>query len=207
MIRQTVRALLGRAFGHGDLARTVAPGQPLRIVLGSAGFADPGWIATDRDRLDILADRDWRRHFRPASLDAILAEHVWEHLDAADGLAAGRLCLAYLKPGGYARIAVPDGLHPDPDYIEAVRPGGSGPGAEDHKLLYTYKTLGALFEAAGFRVELLEYFDEVGRFHAEHWDPAGGTIRRSLRFDPRNADGGHIYTSVIIDAIKPLGVA
>lgn len=177
--------------------------RPLRVVLGSAGIADEGWIATDQDRLDILVGDDWRRNFQLESVDAILAEHVWEHLTETQGLTAARHCYRYLKPGGYARVAVPDGLHPDPGYIEAVRPGGVGPGAEDHKVLFTYSTFRTLFEKAGFDVHVLEYFDEEGRFHAEDWDAAGGTIRRSRRFDPRNTEDCANYTSIILDAVKP----
>ncbi|MBK8662452.1 MAG: hypothetical protein IPN18_11850 [Ignavibacteriales bacterium] len=33
------------------------------------------------------------------------------------------------------RIAVPDGYHTDPTYIDYVKPGGSGPAADDHRHL------------------------------------------------------------------------
>ena len=32
------------------------------------------------------------------------------------------------------RIAVPDGFHADENYISIVKPGGTGEGAEDHKI-------------------------------------------------------------------------
>jgi predicted SAM-dependent methyltransferase len=162
-----------------------------------------GWLVTDIDQLNILVDQDWRRFFVPNSLEAILAEHVWEHLSAEQGLDAARLCFRYLRPGGRLRVAVPDGLHPDPAYIDAVKPGGGGPGADDHKVLYTYPTLRALFENAGFTTRTLEYFDEGGAFHAVEWSRADGMIRRSVRFDDRNQVGQLRYTSIIIDAIKP----
>jgi predicted SAM-dependent methyltransferase len=177
--------------------------RPLRIVLGSVGVAAPGWILTDIDQLNVLVDQDWRRYFSPSSLDVILAEQVWEHLSEADGVEAARLCFRYLRPGGYLRIAVPDGLHPDPGYIEAVRPGDGGPGAEDHKVLYSCDTLRDALAKAGFDPHPLEYFDEDGRFHAVSWDPSRGMVHRSARFDDRNRDGELRYTSIIIDAIKP----
>ena len=62
-----------------------------------------------------------------------MAEHVWEHLSEADARAANRLCFRYLKPGGVLRLAVPDGLHPDPGYIDEVRPGGTGAGVDDQE--------------------------------------------------------------------------
>jgi len=45
------------------------------------------------------------------------------------------------------RVAVPDGFHPNPGYIERVKPGGTGPGAGDHKILYTYRTLSAILSS------------------------------------------------------------
>src|ERR1700722_3066492 len=151
---------------------------PLRIVVGAGGLYDLGWIPTDVDVLDILDDAHWRRLFRENSIDAILAEHVWEHLTAEQGLRAARNCNRFLRPGGYLRAAVPDGFHPDPTYLERVRPGGSGAGAQDHKLLYNHETFRQLFESAGFQVEPLEYFDSAGQFHAANWDPALGKIDR-----------------------------
>ncbi|HEX4070229.1 MAG TPA: hypothetical protein VHX68_03640, partial [Planctomycetaceae bacterium] len=100
------------------------------------------------------------------------------------------------------RVAVPDGYHPDPTYIEWVRVGGSGAGADDHKVLYNCDSFRRLFESAGFDVQLLEHFDAAGAFHGVDWDPAAGTIHRSRRFDERNRDGRLNYTSIILDARK-----
>jgi predicted SAM-dependent methyltransferase len=99
-------------------------------------------------------------------------------------------------------VAVPDGFHPDPAYIASVRPGGTGGGADDHQLLYDYRSFGRVFEDVGFRVDLLEYFDETGTFHAKAWDETRGVIARSARNDERNADGKLVYTSIILDAVK-----
>ena len=87
-------------------------------------------------------------------------------------------------------------------------------GAANHKALYTYRTLEELFEAAGFRVTVYEYFDEAGQFHSEEWNRDLGTIWRSKRFDPRNKNGNLAsvypgtlgdylsYSSIILDAVK-----
>jgi predicted SAM-dependent methyltransferase len=184
------------------LAVLAAP-SPVKLVVGASSVPMAGWVVTDLPHLDIAAEADWRFYFAPASVGAILAEHVWEHLAPDHAAAAARLCHRYLRPGARLRIAVPDGLHPDPAYREAVRPGGSGPGADDHKVLYTAATLRALLEGAGFQVRLLEHFGEDGAFHAEDWSPESGMIRRSRRFDPRNRDGALRYTSIIADAFKP----
>jgi predicted SAM-dependent methyltransferase len=199
----SARRRLGVFRDLRNLKKRIRQSSPLRIVVGAGGLYDPGWIPTDVDVLDILDERHWRRLFRENSIDAILAEHVWEHLTADQGMLAAQNCYRFLRPGGYLRAAVPDGFHPDPAYIEWVRPGGSGAGADDHKLLYNHESFGLLFETAGSRVELLEYFDAAGQFHATDWDPALGKIERSKRFDDRNRDGRLAYTSVIVDARKP----
>ena len=178
-------------------------GEPLRVVVGAHRIFPTGWIPTERESLDLLDPRDWARSFRRHPIDAILAEHVWEHLTREQGLAAARLCHLHLRPGGYARIAVPDGLHPSPEYIDRGRVGGSGPAADDHKVLYDYRTLGDLFREAGFEVDLLEYYDEAGVFHFNEWDPADGMIRGSTRFHQHNPTRPYRYTSLILDARKP----
>lgn len=177
-------------------------GAPLRIVVGSGGLAQRGWIGTDVGSLNLLRPADWESLFSENRLAAVLAEHVWEHLTAVEGAIAAQLCHRFLRARGYLRIAVPDGHHPDPAYREHVRVGGTGPGAGDHRMLYTHETLQALLERAGFRVNLLEYWDEAGRFHATPWSPAEGLVRRSLRFDPRNQSGQPRYTSLIVDGVK-----
>jgi predicted SAM-dependent methyltransferase len=182
------------------LLRKAAKREPIRIVIGASGVHDRGWTPTDIEYLDITEESDWECFFTPASITGMLAEHVWEHLTPFDALQAAHLCRKYLKPNGYLRAAVPDGLRPDPSYIEHVKPGGTGPGADDHKLLYTYRTFKDVFDKIGFRVEILEYFDENGKFHSVDWNPVDGMIYRSRRFDARNKDGELHYTSLIIDA-------
>ena len=200
---RSARARFGSFRDARRLKAIVERAQPLRIVIGASDIYDAGWIPTEIGVLDILNPAHWSRVFAENSIDAILAEHVWEHLTPEQGLVAARNCLRFLKPGGYLRVAVPDGLHLDPQYIEWVRVGGSGAGADDHKVLYTGETFRRLFEEAGFEVELLEYFDSAGAFHAVEWDPAAGKVHRSQRFDERNQNGQLNYTSVILDARKP----
>jgi predicted SAM-dependent methyltransferase len=200
-----VRAITDRLRHQQKIRRIRAAARraPCRLVVGASGLGQQGWISTEIDTLNVLQPRDWQRLFVPGSIDAILAEHVWEHLTPEEGAVAARLCYRYLAPAGYLRLAVPDGCHPRREYIDYVRPGGTGPGADDHKVLYTYSSLGQMLRAIGFDVALLEYYDEQGEFQYVEWDPAGGMIRRSRRFDPRNAGGELAYTSLIIDARKP----
>jgi len=176
--------------------------RPLRLVIGASGVYDDGWVPSDVAYLNLLNPGDWKRYFREASIDTMLAEHVWEHLTPDEGLVAARVCYKYLRPGGYLRVAVPDGCHPDAAYIAHVRPGGAGPGADDHKILYDHVSFGRVFEQAGFRVKPLEHFDAQGLFHRTEWSREDGQVMRSSRFDERNRDGALNYTSIILDAHK-----
>jgi predicted SAM-dependent methyltransferase len=206
-----------RYLGWYQFSRRVRRSSRLRIVIGAWDRFDPGWIPSQQDFLDLLVPEHWSRAFRPGSVDAILAEHVWEHITEDEGRQAAQTCYRYLKPGGYLRVAVPDGFHPDPLYVAQVKPEPDQPGvtagnAENHKALYTYKSLAAVFEAAGFRVELYEYFDEAGRLHERTWDRTAGTIWRSRRFDPHrertypsSLHHSLSYSSIVLDAIKDAG--
>jgi len=177
-----------------------------KIVIGASGICAPRWVPTEQDYLDLCSPADWRAMLiEPGSLGAILAEHVWEHLSPAEAESAAQLCLRHLRPGGHLRAAVPDGLHPDPRYVESVRPGGSGAGADDHKVLYRHDSFAAVFRRAGFEVRPCEHFDEAGSFQFREWDPRDGMVWRSLRYDHRNRDGKPNYTSIILDAVKPSG--
>jgi predicted SAM-dependent methyltransferase len=189
--------LLQRSFLNPERA------QAQRIIVGAGNTAYDGWFSTNEDTLNLLRRADFAAYWEPGTREAFLAEHVWEHLSYEDGCRAAAHCFAFLRPGGRLRLAVPDGLKPDPAYREYVRPGGSGPGADDHKVLYTARTLTDLLEAAGFTCTLLEYWDEDGHFHATDWNPADGQIMRSRRFDSRNQDGVLRYTSLIADGVKP----
>ena len=100
------------------------------------------------------------------------------------------------------RIAVPDGFHKDREYIDKVKPGGTGEGAEDHKNLFNYKSLAGLFEAQNFKAILVEYWDEGGNFHAGYSNDENGYVLRSFINDSRNSDGIPHYTSLIVDFRK-----
>jgi predicted SAM-dependent methyltransferase len=180
--------------------------QPLRIILGAGEQRYPGWIATQRDDLDLLRPDLWQKQFASRRADAFLCEHVWEHLTEEQGRAAARLCFNFLKPDGYIRCAVPDAYFPNTEYQRTVQVGGPGPldhPATDHKMVYTYTLFQDIFAAAGFEVDLLEYCDERGRFHYHQWEVSKGKIYRSLRFDHRNQNGELNFVSLILDAVKP----
>ncbi len=192
-----------KAWFKGEVTKFKEAGLPLNIVIGSSGKFEDGWIPSEEHLLNLLNENDWKQFFKESEIDRMLAEHVWEHLTAEEGVIAAQTCFQFMKKGGYLRVAVPDGFHEDQAYIDYVKPGGSGAGADDHKVLYNYKTFSEVFEKAGFKTRLLEYFDKDKRFQFNEWDETTGKINRSIRFDHRNSDGKPHYTSLILDAVKP----
>ncbi len=203
-VQSAGRTVLGPAWLRRQVRQQTARRGPLRIVVGSSHVFDDGWIPTNVQYLNLLIDEHWQHAFRDHPIDTVLAEHVWEHLSPADGRAAAVNCYRYLKPGGRLRIAVPDGHHPDPEYIEFVRPGGSGPGASDHHTLYTCESICDMLSSVGFNVDLLEYYDADGKFHAAQWDQADGRVHRCANWTETLADGRKMsYSSLIVDGRKP----
>ena len=176
------------------------------IIIGASGISSTGWITTEQSWHDITSQQSWSIFFKPGKVKRILAEHVIEHLNPLEAVQATKNFYEFLEPGGYVRIAVPDGNHSSPEYIENVRPGGIGSGALDHKVLYTFGTLNELFTNQGFVVNGLEYFNDSRDFIANHWKKEDGLIHRSFLNDERNRNGVNNYTSIIIDAFKPVQV-
>ena len=202
-MRRRFKRWLDNKRRQRDLRRRLATMDPIRLIIGAAATSQTDWLSTEREDFDLLEPSGWRSYVGPASVQAILAEHVWEHLTPEQGRLAAQTCYTFLRPGGHLRCAVPDGNHPSPDYIEHVRPGGSGIGADDHKVLYMMDTFSALFESVGFETRVLEAFDSQHEFHHQPWSSDDGHIMRSRDHDRRNTDGQLHYTSLIIDAIKP----
>jgi len=106
-----------------------------KIIAGSAATTQAGWVSADYPLLDLTDARTFAAIIDSRSVSNFLAEHVWEYLSPEDGVRAGANCFKVLKQGGALRIAVPDGFHPDAEYIAQVRSDGSGAGEKDHKVL------------------------------------------------------------------------
>jgi predicted SAM-dependent methyltransferase len=176
------------------------------IIIGAGTTVYEGWISTQEQELNLLDRNSFLDLFKEdETVDAFLAEHVFEHLTLEEAVIAAKNLFQSLKPGGYARIAVPDVNFRNPWYHNMCKPGGPGPvdhPAYTHQVFYDYLSLQVVFEKAGFTVDLLEYCDEAGRFHFNYWDSQMGMIGRSLRFDTRNNNGKLGMVSLIIDAVK-----
>lgn len=173
----------------------------IQIIIGAHNTDYQNWLPTNIESLNLLDPDSFRDLFGDKKATRFLAEHVFEHISYDDALIALKNCYQYLKKGGTVRIAVPDGFHPNPEYINMVKPGGFGEGAHDHKLLYDYQKLSTVFEEAGFKPRLLEYYDENGQFHFNEWDSKDGHVIRSKRYDKRFNEPLR-YSSLIIDGIK-----
>ena len=172
------------------------------LIVGSNTDSIEGFVATNFPFLNIVNSLHWLILCYMNKLDVVLAEHVWEHLTATEGKKGVKNIARNLRKGGVLIIAVPDGFHTDLAYIEHVNVNGTGIGADDHKVLYNYKSLGAVFQGAGLDFELLEFFDEKGELNVNKSDVYYNLIKRSFHADIRNKDGRPNYTSLIIKGRK-----
>ena len=174
-------------------------GGAVKVIIGAGQTRFEGWISTDMPAFDVRDYDCWSELFPPQSIDRMLAEHVFEHLTTEELARFLASASQYLAPGGRVRIAVPDGCHPNADYISSVRPGGTGVGASDHKVLYTCDLIGDVMRGQGYDFDLLEYFDADGQFHKSEWSADDGFVGRSADHDERNTGGRLNYTSLILD--------
>lgn len=197
-VKQRVRSIITST----KIKLQIISQKELNIIIGSGNTSQEKWISTDKNTLNLLNENTWIKLLGKRKATRLLAEHVWEHLSIEEGKLAAEICYKFLGQGGRIRIAVPDGNFPSQEYINNVKPNGSGAGADDHKVLYTYETLSKIFEVSGFKVELLEYYDENKSFHHKPWNLNDGKIQRSLHYDSRNKNNEIRYTSIILDAFK-----
>jgi predicted SAM-dependent methyltransferase len=192
----------------------------MNLIVGAKADSYPGWLSTDKREtggppLDIRLESDWLRYFAPGSLDRIACEHVLEHMTFDDAFSALCNFRKFLRPGGFARIAVPDGLNPDPGYQSLSRPDGFvhrlcytflfAPDEPAHAVIYDAPTLARLITMAGLTPRLLEYYDAAGIFHREIYDAEAAPIKR--RWGTQyNADLqfwlGYPNMSLLVDAYK-----
>jgi predicted SAM-dependent methyltransferase len=204
-LRKVIRELVYKPKNILDLIRLKSAIRnstgPLNIIIGAHTTDYKNWLPTNIESLNLLNITSFENLFADKKASRFMAEHVFEHISYEDALTALKNCYKYLEKGGTVRIAVPDGFHPNPDYINMVKPGGFGEGAHDHKLLYDYKKLTQVFEDAGYQVKLLEYYDENHQFHFNEWDSKDGHIIRSSRYDKRFKEPIG-YSSLIVDGIK-----
>jgi predicted SAM-dependent methyltransferase len=154
--------------------------RPVNIILGAALTNQGGWYSTNEQWLDITCIDDWNAVFKKKILIRhAVAEHVFEHLTVEECRRTLSFIYDHLQVSGTLRIAVPDGNHPDPIYIQNVGVNGIGADAEDHKQLLTFEKLSEMLNQAGFTVEHLEGYTAKGELVQRKADFIGGNIFRS----------------------------
>lgn len=193
-----------------SLAQRVHSGEELRVIVGAGDTSFEGWVATDMDTVNLLDPGKLVTAFPlPATLTALLAEHVLEHFDVQEALAASEAAYCLLKPGGIFRVAVPETLMPV-HTVSIYGYGGWGvksqtiSGYPGHHSAWDATSLSQLLQLAGFQTLPLEFWDTKGTFHSEPWDDSSGPITRSAARDFRNRNGSLVFTSLIVDAVKPM---
>jgi predicted SAM-dependent methyltransferase len=184
----SVRSFLGEALKF-SLTSAVVPLQRrraaslarqgrLRLHLGSSANRLPGWVNVDLlrpgRRLDLYWDLRRGLPFPSGSVDAIFAEHLFEHLTYDQGTVLMRECARVLRPGGVLRIGVPDldryvaSYLGHDDLIDRVRPGrptraialGEPFFLHGHKCMYDFETLERASLDSGFSAVEKSVFGE-----------------------------------------------
>lgn len=120
----------------------------MKVIIGAGQTKFDGWISTQEDELNLLSLESWNNSYELESIDALLAEHVWEHLTFEEGALAAKHCYQFLKPGGYIRCAVPDKNFRNDWYQQMIQIGGPGPAdhpAASHKIVYDVTTFVSVF--------------------------------------------------------------
>lgn len=129
------------------------------LNIGCGSRFHPDWINADltsRHPRVIPCDLTWGLCFRSASLDAVYASHVLEHLDRDKAPALLEECRRVLRPGGVLRIAVPDFEVMARLYLRFL----DGSLAGDKEAMLRYEWI------------VLEMFDQLVRTR-----PGGGVVR------------------------------
>jgi len=109
--------------GYDKLAQ-----DSLKVIIGAGKPSFDGWMSTQEDELNLLKTEDFERLFSPKVWMFFLAEHVWEHPDFSKAVTAAENLYRFLKPGGYARITVPDALFRNKWFHNMCKPGSPRPG-------------------------------------------------------------------------------
>jgi predicted SAM-dependent methyltransferase len=133
-----------------------------KIQFGCGGNILPGWENYDYD-VDITKTLP----FSDDSVDAILTEHVVEHVTIHQAWDFFEECMRILKRGGFLRVAVPSvsRIHAlaDQDYFNFIKEQGWGEpnikGAvksiifnHEHKTIWEQASLNAIMDSMGFQV-------------------------------------------------------
>jgi SAM-dependent methyltransferase len=136
------------------------PGLP-RLLRAAGGVSDERWAAYESGTFRRIAYLDLTRAFpfADASIDAVLASHVLEHLTTREAEDCVAEIHRVLRPGGVVRVAVPDldtvvaGYDPaDPDaFLDGLLQGRErSTSRHRHWWNYNENSMRALLRRTGF---------------------------------------------------------
>ena len=117
------------------------------------------------------------------SVERFLSEHFFEHIPMESGQWLLQEIHRLLKPGGIARIAVPDYDHPG---NRQHRKRGSDPNHTDHVWFPVYRDLLSLVEASPFQDFEFRSFWDGNRYVEQEVDYSLGLVKRTPDNDRRN---------------------
>lgn len=162
--------------GSGGLLRMIRARGARVVGVDASARALQLVCARVPSALVVQSAADARLPFHSGAFDAILAQHVIEHLDAEGAL---REWARVLKPYGRLAIATPNARYPDPAHFADAA----------HTRIFTPDELRAILTQAGFTVhECLTLFPYVGS--ARVWRALGVIAHRALRRVPYLAARG-----------------
>ncbi len=136
--------------GGGELLARLE--QQTRLAVGTDLSSEGLRLARLEGRGHLLCGRAEQLPFSGNSFDALVAQHLVEHLsDPAEALREWR---RVLRPGGILALVTPNALHPDPELFYDPT----------HVSLFTPATLRSALEDTGFEVtHLSTLFPFLGR--------------------------------------------
>jgi SAM-dependent methyltransferase len=185
--------------------------DPLKVELGSGPYPTPGYVHVDIDRssrhLEYVAPV-WSLPFDTGSVDELLAIHVLEHVHPAQVHKTLVEWRRVLRPGGAARIHVPNA----PEIFHAFQAASGGrkwalvnallgmyggpdinnaeeiPVAcrSDHQAVYDLPLLESVLLSAGFK-EVRNLTGRIRDRHADAWQqivPAYSLVVQAITPDP-----------------------
>lgn len=147
----------------------------MKLTLGAGPVALSGYTSVDLVNADIchdLCQHPWP--FADGSVQAIVASHILEHVDKAEGRRFLRGCYRILTRGGVLALAVPDmdrfiTAHLSHDYaplggyawtdLNALLGGGDAEPdmSMRHRYMYSWESLAYALQAEGFVPEAVPF--------------------------------------------------
>jgi ubiquinone/menaquinone biosynthesis C-methylase UbiE len=175
--------------GGGELLRSLS--RSVRLAVG-VDLSPVGLrLARGEKRLAAVRARAEQLPFAERTFDALVAQHLVEHLRQPDEALRG--WGRVLKPSGILVLITPNALHPDPSLFD-------DPG---HVTLFTPSTLRSTLEAAGFEVtHLSTLFPYLGRARLAR--SASIRLARLPRCVPPLAGSGRtIVAAAVVRTLPP----